>query len=212
MVSFSRAMFLNVTFRTTHSLSSEYYFSHQFNSMHCLKFILNFSSFLKAISISPPWTVLFLWVFITLHACVLTSSLLMAPAITTLKTMVQIKINSKWTLTYFQGFLYNSAGKASTWKAGDPGSIPASGRSPGKGNSYPFQYSGLENSMDYIVMGSQRVGHNWVTFTFTLRSSRPKTRPFYASLLLQVALKYKTSGIKGMKYFSPWYRIRKYNT
>ena len=158
MVSSSRAIFLNVTFGTTHSLSSEYYFSHQFNSMHCLKFILNFSSFLKTISISPPWTVLFLWVFITLHVCVLTSSLLMAPAITTLKTMVQIKINSKWTLTYFQGFLYNSAGKESTWKAGDPGSIPASGRSPGKANSYPFQYSGLENSMDCIV---HRVTKSW---------------------------------------------------
>jgi len=27
------------------------------------------------------------------------------------------------------------------------------GRSPGEGNSYLFQYSGLENSMDYIVHG-----------------------------------------------------------
>ena len=30
------------------------------------------------------------------------------------------------------------------------------GRSPGEGKSYPFQYSGLENSMDQS-MGSQRV-------------------------------------------------------
>ena len=28
------------------------------------------------------------------------------------------------------------------------GSIPGLGRSPGEGNDYPFQYSGLENSMD----------------------------------------------------------------
>ena len=28
------------------------------------------------------------------------------------------------------------------------GSIPGSGRSPGKGNGYPLQYSSLENSMD----------------------------------------------------------------
>ena len=42
--------------------------------------------------------------------------------------------------------------------AGDPGSVPGSGRSPGEGNGYPLQYSGLENSMDYS-MGSQRVGH-----------------------------------------------------
>ena len=31
---------------------------------------------------------------------------------------------------------------------GDLGSIPGSGRSPGKGNNYPFKYSCLENSMD----------------------------------------------------------------
>ena len=37
--------------------------------------------------------------------------------------------------------------------AGDLGSIPGLGRSPGEGNSYPLQYSGLENSMDCIVHG-----------------------------------------------------------
>ena len=30
----------------------------------------------------------------------------------------------------------------------DVGSIPGSGRSPGEGNGYPFQYSCLEKSMD----------------------------------------------------------------
>ena len=33
------------------------------------------------------------------------------------------------------------------------GSIPGLGRSPGKGKGYPLQYSGLENSMDWIVHG-----------------------------------------------------------
>ena len=33
------------------------------------------------------------------------------------------------------------------------GSIPGLGRSPGKGNGYPLQYSGLETSMDCIVRG-----------------------------------------------------------
>ena len=33
-------------------------------------------------------------------------------------------------------------------KAGDAGSIPRSGRSPGGGNGNPLQYSCLENSMD----------------------------------------------------------------
>ena len=35
----------------------------------------------------------------------------------------------------------------------DLGSIPELGRSPGEGNGYPLQYSGLENSMDYTVHG-----------------------------------------------------------
>ena len=38
--------------------------------------------------------------------------------------------------------------KASAWNAGDPGSIPGSGRSPGEGNGNPLQYSCLENPME----------------------------------------------------------------
>ena len=41
-----------------------------------------------------------------------------------------------------------SDGKASTYNAGDPGSIPGQGRSPGEGNGNPLQYSCLENPMD----------------------------------------------------------------
>ena len=41
-----------------------------------------------------------------------------------------------------------SEGKASAYNAGDPGSIPGSGRSPGEGNGNPLQYSCLENPMD----------------------------------------------------------------
>ena len=39
-------------------------------------------------------------------------------------------------------------GKESACNVGDWGLIPGSGRSPGEGNSYPFQCSCLENSMD----------------------------------------------------------------
>ena len=38
--------------------------------------------------------------------------------------------------------------KASACNAGDLGSIPGSGRSPGEGNGNPLQYSCLENPMD----------------------------------------------------------------
>ena len=39
------------------------------------------------------------------------------------------------------GFPGSSAGKESACNAGVPGSIPGSGRSPGEGIDYPFQYS-----------------------------------------------------------------------
>ena len=42
------------------------------------------------------------------------------------------------------GFLGGSAGKESICNAGDLGLIPGLGRSPGEGNGYPLQYSGLE--------------------------------------------------------------------
>ena len=43
------------------------------------------------------------------------------------------------------------------------GSIPGLGRAPGEGKGDSLQYFGLENSM-----GSQRVGNDLTTFTFTL--------------------------------------------
>ena len=46
-----------------------------------------------------------------------------------------------------------SAGKESACNAGDLGLILGLGISPGEGKGYPLQYSGLENSMDYIVHG-----------------------------------------------------------
>ena len=51
------------------------------------------------------------------------------------------------------GFPDSSAGKESACNAGDLGSIPELGRSPGEGKGYPLQYSGLEKSMDSVVHG-----------------------------------------------------------
>ena len=48
----------------------------------------------------------------------------------------------------FVGFPGSSVGKESICNAGGPSLIPGLGRSPGEGNSYSFQYFGLENSMD----------------------------------------------------------------
>ena len=50
--------------------------------------------------------------------------------------------------TISKDFPGGSDGKASAYNAGDLGSIPGSGRSPGEGNGNPLQYSCLENPMD----------------------------------------------------------------
>ena len=47
-----------------------------------------------------------------------------------------------------RGFPGGSEVKASAYNAGDLGSIPGLGRSPGKGNGNPLQYSCVENPMD----------------------------------------------------------------
>ena len=71
----------------------------------------------------------------------------------------------------------SSDSKESVWNAGDPGSVPGSGRSPGEGNSNPLWYFYLENSKDReawraLVHALQRVRHNWVTNTFMLHIPR----------------------------------------
>ena len=60
---------------------------------------------------------------------------------------------------------HSLVGKSSACNAGDPGSIPGSGRCPGKGNGNPLQYSCLENPIDRgawqaTVHRTARVGHD----------------------------------------------------
>ena len=66
-------------------------------------------------------------------------------------------------MPYCSRFPGGSDGKVSARNAGDLGSIPGLGRSPGEGNGNSLQYSCLENPMDggaFESMGSQRVGHD----------------------------------------------------
>ena len=53
----------------------------------------------------------------------------------------------------FLGFPGGSDSKESACNVGDLGLILGFGRSPGEGKGYPLQYSDLENSMDYTVLG-----------------------------------------------------------
>ena len=51
-----------------------------------------------------------------------------------------------------KGFPDSSVGKESACNSGDPSSIPGSGRSAGEEIGHPLQYSGLESSVDCIIV------------------------------------------------------------
>ena len=53
-----------------------------------------------------------------------------------------------YVYVYIYIFPGGSDGKESAFSAGNRGSIPGSGRSPGGGKGNPLQYSGLENCMN----------------------------------------------------------------
>ena len=54
---------------------------------------------------------------------------------------IDFSIYAQKKTAIFKGFPDSSFGKESACNAGDPGSIPGSGRSAGKGIGYPLQYS-----------------------------------------------------------------------
>ena len=71
--------------------------------------------------------------------------------------------------------------KASACNAGDLGSIPGSGRSPGEGNGNPLQHSCLENPMYgeawwAIVHGVAKSRTQLSDFTFTFRVNKRNSR------------------------------------
>ena len=67
----------------------------------------------------------------------------------------------------FTGYTGGSAGKESSCNAGDLGSVPGLGRSPGEGEGYPLQYSDLENSMVCMVRGVTKSQTQLNDFHFT---------------------------------------------
>ena len=70
-----------------------------------------------------------------------------------------------------------SAAKESACNEGDLGSITGLGRSPGEENSYPLQYSGQENSMDYNSMDSivHGVAQSWTGLSDFHFTSQPRS-------------------------------------
>ena len=102
-----------------------------------------------------------------------------------LRTNSQSVILFFFFLTFLAEIYLYIVGKESPCNAGNPRLIPRSGRSPGKGNGNPFQYSSLENPKDRgawwaIVHGVARVGHDLVT--------KPRHQVFYALFEFYVSL------------------------
>ena len=82
------------------------------------------------------------------------------------------------------GFPCGSAGKESACDAGDLGSIPGWGRSPGEEKGYPLQYSGLENSMECIVHGVTKSRTRLSDFHFTWNMVRREAGQKYESVII----------------------------
>ena len=59
------------------------------------------------------------------------------------------------------GFPGGSVGRDSAYNAGDPSSIPGSGRSPGEGIGYPLQYS-WASLVAQLVKNPPAMGETWV--------------------------------------------------
>ena len=81
--------------------------------------------------------------------------------------MVVCYYSINWFILTNTGFLvasHGSDGKETACNAGDLGSIPGVGRSPGEGNGNLLQYSCLENSMD---TGAWQVTTHGVTKSWT---------------------------------------------
>ena len=106
-----------------------------------------------------------------------------------------------------QGFPGGSEVKASAWNAGDLGSIPGLGRSPGEGNGNPLQYSCLENPME---------GGAWQAIVHGVAKSRTRLSDFTYSLIIipwrrqwhptPVLLPGKSHGWRSLVDCSPWGR------
>ena len=81
----------------------------------------------------------------------------------------------------YQGSLDSSVGKESTCNAGDPGSIPGLGRSPGEGIGYPVQYS-WASLVAHLVRNLPAMQETWVQ-SLGWEDPLEKGKVIYSSIL-----------------------------
>ena len=83
------------------------------------------------------------------------------------------------------GFPDSSVGKESTCNAGDPGSIPGSGRSAGEGIGYPLQYSWSSPVAVAVAQLEKNLPAMWETWVRALGWEDPleKEKATHSSIL-----------------------------
>ena len=103
-----------------------------------------------------------------------------------------------------RGFPGGPDGEESACSAGDPGSTPGSGRSPGVGNDNPLQYSCLGNPMDRIprratVHKVAKSQHDRVTKTFSFQIPDGKQRLRYTYTYIHGSITHNSQRYKPPK-------------
>ena len=88
--------------------------------------------------------------------------------------------------------------------AGDPGSIPGLGRSPGKGSGNPLQYSSLENPMDREAWLVSVPGVTELNMTARLTHSMYLMPSIFPSLNSQEGTSLVTFSFAAMSHHNPW--------
>ena len=90
------------------------------------------------------------------------------------------------------GFPGGSDGKESSHNMGDLGSITGLGRSPGEGNGYPLQYSGLENlspSLCKELGTTESLSLSLLLFFFSLRVLGQSKEVSHSAVLVVISTK-----------------------
>ena len=131
-----------------------------------------------------PWSHIFVHRFTTIHSrkiLILLSKSVLIDYITPIYVL----------LFQAQGFLGGSDGKESTCNAGDLGSIPGFGRSPGEGNGNPLQYSCLEywQDMDRGARGVQSSFHKELETTEQLTLTLSQSQAIFLEIRLTTEAK-----------------------
>ena len=116
-----------------------------------------------------------------------------------------VKLCARVGTYYLRGFPGGSGDKASACNAGNPASIPRSGRSTGEGNGNPLRYSCLENSSDggawwatVHAITKSRTRLNDFTFSFHFHALEKEMATHFSVIAWKIPGKVEPGGLPSM--------------